>query len=234
MPSVIIVDDEGGARRGMRRLLEAHADIEILGEASTIADARNLLGIGKPDIVLLDVEMAGETGFDLVEYLSPETKVIFVTAHVLYGARAFDMEAVDYILKPVRPERLARALERAKPAEGKADHEMTDHITLRDNGRSVVVPVKKVVALVADGYCTRFLVSGEKPFLTGTPLGSHEERLPAESFFRIGRSMIINLRLVESLESSSRDLAILRMEGIEEPIQLKRAAAARLRAAISK
>jgi len=234
MPSVIIVDDEGGARRGMRRLLEAHADIEILGEASTIADARNLLRICKPDIALLDVEMAGETGFDLVEYLSPETKVIFVTAHVLYGARAFDMEAVDYVLKPVRPERLARALERAKLAGGKDAYDMADHITLRDNGRSVVVPMKKVAALVADGYCTRFLVSGEKPFLAGTPLGSHEERLPTESFFRIGRSMIVNLRLVESLESSSRDLAILRMEGIEEPIQLKRAAAARLRAAISK
>ena len=234
MPSVIIVDDEGGARKGMRRLLEAHADIEILCEASTIADARNLLRICKPDIALLDVEMAGETGFDLVEYLSPETKVIFVTAHVLYGARAFDMEAVDYVLKPVRPERLARALERAKLAGGKDAYDMADHITLRDNGRSVVVPMKKVAALVADGYCTRFLVSGEKPFLAGTPLGSHEERLPTESFFRIGRSMIVNLRLVESLESSSRDLAILRMEGIEEPIQLKRAAAARLRAAISK
>jgi two-component system LytT family response regulator len=241
MPSVIIVDDEGGARRGMRRLLEAHSDVEILGEASSVSEAVGLLKSKVPDIVFLDVEMAGGNGFGLVDALDPATKVIFVTAHVIYAAKAFEVEAVDYLLKPVRPERLAKALERVSrespPAPAKAvsetDSEMQDHITLRDNGRVVVVPLRKVAALIADGYCTRFLISGERSLMVGTPIGSHADRLPEEVFFRVGRSMIINLRRVESLEMASRDVAVLRLEGIEESIQLKRAAVARLRTAIS-
>lgn len=222
-------------------MLESHPDIEILGEASCVSTARKLLENCTPDIALLDVEMAGGSGFELGRVLDPATKVIFVTAHVLYASKAFDMEAVDYILKPVRPERLAKALERARrelPAAGPAlvpePHlEPRDHLTLRDNGRIVVVPLAKVAALEADGYCTRFLIAREKPLLAGTPLGSHEERLPSGTFFRIGRSMIVNLRLVESLEMRSRDMAVLRLDGIEEPIHLKRAAAARLRKALS-
>ena len=234
MPGVIIVDDEGGARRGLRRLLGKHDDVSILGEAESVAAAKDLLAGTAPDLVFLDIEMPGGAGFELLESLRPETKVIFVTAHAHHAVKAFEVDAVDYLLKPLDPARLAAALLRARQrvkavADPPPRYHHEDHLTLRDSRRTFVVPIRKIAALEADGDLTRFLISGGKPLLISQTLGRYAEILPDLPFVRINRSLIVNLDKVEALENVSRDASLLRLQGIDEPIGLRRITATRLR-----
>jgi len=115
MLSVVIIDDEAPARRYLRRLLEAAPDVHVTGEASTIEQAWRLVRECRPDAIFLDIELTCGTGFDLLPMLSPAPAVVFVTAHSDHAARAFDVEAVDYLLKPVDPDRLAQTLARLRP-----------------------------------------------------------------------------------------------------------------------
>ena len=178
MPTVVLVDDEPSARRGLRRLLSTHEDVEVLGEAEDVASAVALLKTVVPDAVFLDVEMPGGQGFDLLRALPAKTKVVFVTAHSQHGPRAFEVEALDYLLKPVRPERLAHTLERlrrtvavnrvledAPSAETRLS--VRDQLWLRISGKVVMVPVEKICALEAEGDFTRFLLEGDRPLLGG-------------------------------------------------------------------
>src|SRR6478609_1523635 len=106
MLRVILVDDEPPARRGLRRLLQAHADIEVIAEAGTVSEAYALACAGRPDAIFLDVELTDGRGFDLIAQLQPVPAIVFVTAHDLYAVKAFDVSAVDFVLKPVDPGRL--------------------------------------------------------------------------------------------------------------------------------
>ncbi|GAA5119426.1 response regulator transcription factor [Luteolibacter yonseiensis] len=237
MPGVIIVDDEVGARRGLRRLLEAHDDVRILGEAENVAAAKDLLAEATPDLVFLDIEMPGGNGFGLLEALRPETKVIFVTAHSHHAVKAFEVDAVDYLLKPLDPDRLATALLRARQRVEAAAvrpprYNRDDHLTLRDGRRTFVVPIRKIVALEADGDLTRFLISESKPLLISQTLGRFAKILPDPPFVRINRSLIVNLDKVEALENTSRNASLLFLQGNEKPIGLRRITATRLREAL--
>jgi two-component system LytT family response regulator len=237
MPGVIIVDDEVGARRGLRRLLEAHDDVRILGEAENVAAAKDLLAGATPDLVFLDIEMPGGNGFGLLEALRPKTKVIFVTAHSHHAVKAFEVDAVDYLLKPLDPDRLATALLRARQrveaaAERPPRYNREDHLTLRDGRRTFVVPIRKIVALEADGDLTRFLISESKPLLISQTLGRFAKILPDPPFVRINRSLIVNLDKVEALENTSRNASLLFLQGNEKPIGLRRITATRLREAL--
>lgn len=234
MPGVIIIEDEFPARRGLRRMLEKHEDVHVLAEADDLSGARALVEEHRPDVVFLDVEIPGGGGFDLLESLSRETRIVFVTAHSQHAAKAFEVGALDYILKPVRAERVAQALDRvrqscAQPVMRVLDGVPRHHITLRDKKRTLVLPLEKVAALVADGDFTLFMISGEKPMLMGTTLGVYESRLPGYPFVRIGRSLIINILQINSLEILSRDVALLKLLGVVEPLELGRTATAKLR-----
>ena len=103
MLSILLVDDESAARRGMRLLLKPFQDVTIIGEAENVKSACDFLKTTVPDLVLLDVEMPQSQGFALKEFLSEKTAIVFVTAHENYAAQAFEVEAIDYLLKPVRP-----------------------------------------------------------------------------------------------------------------------------------
>jgi len=110
----LILDDEPPAREGMRKLLLAHPEVQVVGEASRVDAALKLVELRQPDVVFLDVQLRGETGFDFLARASfPLPRIIFVTAHDRYAAEAFRVEAVDYLLKPVEPEHLAQALRKA-------------------------------------------------------------------------------------------------------------------------
>lgn len=239
MPSVIIVDDEGGARRGLRRLLESHHDVRILGEAESVAAAKDLLLETVPDLVFLDVEMPGGAGFELVESLRPGTKVIFVTAHSHHAVKAFEVDAVDYLLKPLSPARLAAALLRLgqrmnASVERPPRYRNEDHLTLRDGRRTFVVPIREIAALEASGDLTRFLISNGKPLLISKTLGRFAEILPEPAFVRINRSLIVNLDRFEALKTVSRDISLLSLQGIDAAIEVRRTTAIRLRSALSR
>lgn len=242
MPGVILIDDEPAARRGLARLLQAHADVQVLGEAENVTAARELLRGTTPDAVFLDVEMPQGSGFELIQSLAPSTRVIFVTAHAEHAPLAFEVAALDYLLKPVRAERLAQALDRLRrsciekksteslPAEPHLG--MKDHLCLNTGGRTLIVPVGQIVALQADGDFTRFLIEGQPSVFMSYSLGRYEAMLPQPPFARISRSLMIHLKRVESITTNSRDESLLKLSGIAEPIELRRVAAARLKGLI--
>lgn len=242
MPSVILVDDEAAARKGLTRLLKAHADVQILGEAEDVPSAASLARRVSPQAVFLDIEMPPRNGFELIQALDPGTRVIFVTAHAEHAPLAFEVAALDYLLKPVRPERLAQTLDRLRRSLSESSstppHEQAprlgarDHLCLSTNGRTTIVAVDRIAALTADGDFTRFHMDGAPSVLMSYNLGKYEAMLPNPPFARVGRSLIVNLKRVESITSTSRDEALLKLMGAAEPFELRRLAAARLKALI--
>jgi two-component system, LytTR family, response regulator len=200
----LIVDDEPLARRELRRLLAEFAWIEIGGEAQNIDEAQKRIEELAPELVFLDIQMPGGTGFDLLERLEHVPRVIFTTAYDQHAVRAFEVNALDYLLKPIEPERLAAAVERARaltPASaprGPAGPAL-EQLFVRDGPRCWFVPLSEVSLLTADGNYVRLLWGHRQPML-GRPLSAIEERLDPKHFFRANRSQIFNLGFVEKVE----------------------------------
>ncbi len=218
--SVIIVDDEPIARQRIRRLLARDPEIRIVGEFSSVADCARLDSGVIPDLVLLDVRMPDKDGFALLRSfesrgLSPF--VIFVTAYSEYAVDAFDVEAVDYILKPFDDERFAKALARAKallerermPADGTsldsagADSarvvpRIRDRLLVTENGRVLFVPIGEIEMVQAAGKHVKIFVQS-RCYVIRRPLREIEQRLDGNRFVRIHRSTIINVDQVVEL-----------------------------------
>ncbi len=205
----LLVDDERLARNELRRLLAAHADIEIVGEAVDVPDALAKVGVLKPELIFLDVQMPGADGFSLLEQLEPPLpQVIFTTAYDEFAVKAFEFSALDYLLKPVDPNRLVAALEKLRPRgsgapfePGTASHRLTleDKVFVREGDRCWFVPVKNLRLLESEGNYTRLYFDDQKPQLFRS-LTAMEERLDAKSFFRANRKQVINLAWVEGIE----------------------------------
>jgi two-component system LytT family response regulator len=197
----LIVDDEPLARRELRRLLAAFPRIQIVGEASDIEDARAHIESLAPDLVFLDVQMPGGTGFDLLAKLDHLPRIIFTTAYDHYAVKAFDVSALDYLLKPIEPERLAAALAKipapsAAPAEG---HAPLEQLFVRDGPRCWFVPLREVSLFTAEGNYVRLSWGKSRPLL-GRSLSTLEEKLDARRFFRANRQQIVNLDFIENVE----------------------------------
>ena len=206
----LIVDDERLARNELRRLLAVHPDIEIVGEAVDVEDAVEKVAALKPGLVFLDVQMPGADGFSLLERLeSPLPAVIFTTAYDEFAVKAFEFNALDYLLKPVDPNRLVAALEKvrtretAAPAEGGAGPAtrltLEDKVFVREGDRCWFVPVKNIRLLESEGNYTRLHFDDQKPQLFRS-LTAMEERLDPRNFFRANRKQVINLTWVEGIE----------------------------------
>lgn len=252
MLRVMLVDDEPPARRGLRRLLQAHADIEVVAEAGTVSEAQALACALHPEAIFLDVELADGRGFDLIAQLMPVPAIVFITAHDLYAVKAFDVSAVDFLLKPVVPERLAVAVERlrrrrqdriraaAPGAEPQANVELNidpghgdlQRIHLRIGGRSVIAPLGTVAMLVAEADFTRVFLKGARDYLVCRLLRHFEAQLPSPPFVRISRSLIVNLDQLEQVEWQEAGRCSLSLGGDIGPIPLGRIAARRLRQGI--
>ena len=206
----LLVDDERLARNELRRLLAAHADIEIVGEAVDADDAAAKVKALKPDLLFLDVQMPGPDGFSLLEQLEPPLPlVVFTTAYDEFAVKAFEFNALDYLLKPVDPNRLVAALEKVRPRgnaapmdpAGSATHRLTpeDKVFVREGDRCWFVPVKNIRLLESEGNYTRLHFDDQKPQLFRS-LTAMEERLDARHFFRANRKQVINLAWVESID----------------------------------
>jgi two-component system LytT family response regulator len=205
----LLIDDERLARNELRRLLAAHADIEVVGEAVDVEDALAKTGVLKPDLIFLDVQMPGADGFSLLERLEPPLPlVIFTTAYDEFAVKAFEFSAIDYLLKPVDPNRLVAALEKVRPRgsatpfEGAtASHRLTpeDKVFVREGDRCWFVPVKNLRLLESEGNYTRLYFDDQKPQLFRS-LTAMEERLDPKHFFRANRKQVINLAWVDGIE----------------------------------
>ncbi len=214
----IIVDDEHPARIELARLLGGCPSVRLVGEAESAAEACELIERLRPDLVFLDIEMPEQNGFDLLESLAPpHPQVIFTTAYNAYAVRAFEVNALDYLLKPINPRRLAAALDRvaprcaaaaaaapmapapgAGPAASAAPLQPDEHVFVRDGDRCWFVPVRSLRLLESAGNHTRLHFDKATPLLYRT-LNSMEERLPPALFMRANRSQLINLTMIEKI-----------------------------------
>jgi two-component system LytT family response regulator len=206
----LIIDDERLARNELRRLLAAHAEIEIIGEAVDVEDALAKVASLKPELLFLDVQMPGADGFSLLEQLEPPLPlVIFTTAYDEFAVKAFEFSALDYLLKPVDPGRLGASLEklqsRGNPAPfdagAVAAHRLTleDKVFVREGDRCWFVAVKNLRLLESEGNYTRLYFDDQKPQLFRS-LTAMEERLDPRNFFRANRKQLINLAWVDGIE----------------------------------
>ena len=201
----VIVDDERLARNEMRRLLDAHGGVEILGEARNADEAEDQIARLKPDLVFLDVQMPGRDGFALLEALDDTPAVIFTTAFDQYALRAFEVSALDYLVKPIPPDRLAAAIARAAsrltPVAPTARLGAGRKIFVRDGERCWFVAVEDIVVMASEGNYTELWFAGHRPMLPRS-LAALEDRLDPALFFRANRRQLINLRHVASITAA--------------------------------
>lgn len=238
MLRVVIVDDERLARQGLRQLLAEVPEVMVVAEADSARSGREAIAREKPDAVFLDIRMPGADGFSLLDSLDVRPAVVFVTAHAEHAARAFEVEAVDYLLKPVRPERLEAAVRRIRAARSDGQelceaYQPGDRLCFRTPQRTMVVPLAAVAALEADGDFTRVHVPGVPPLMICHPLGAYEKVLPAPPFLRLDRSLIVNTERITGTDRRSRDEARLQVDGVVVPFSIGRTAQARLREYLS-
>jgi two-component system LytT family response regulator len=197
----LIVDDEPLARLELRRLLAAFAWVQVVGEAANIDEARVQIETLAPDLTFLDVQMPGGTGFDLLAQLDLPPRIVFTTAYDHYAVKAFEVSALDYLLKPIEPERLAAALVKIREATSRqatSGDLPLQQLFVRDGPRCWFLPVREVSLFVAEGNYVRLYWGKERPVL-GRSLTAVEEKLGAKSFFRANRRQIVNLEFVQSV-----------------------------------
>lgn len=209
----LIIDDERLARSELKRLLEVHSKIEIIGEAANADEALKLIDEWQPDLLFLDIQMPGKDGFELLSSLEgPAPEVIFTTAFDDYAIKAFDYNAFDYLLKPIDKDRLAEAIKRLEeefqtnpvntPSEVVRSEKIlsaTDQVFVKDGEKCWFVKLAKVRLFESMGNYVRLYFDDEKPLILKS-LNSLEERLDPTTFFRANRKHIINLHWIDKIE----------------------------------
>lgn len=225
----VIVDDERLARVELRRLLAAHPEVEIAGEASGGDEALAMISALAPDLLFLDIEMPGMTGFELLERLEDVPTVIFTTGYDQYAIRAFEVNALDYLLKPVAPERLAAAIERIRPARPQPS--TLEQVFVRDGQRCWIVRLADVFLMESEGNYTRLCFGKERPLIRRS-LNGLEERLDPSVFFRANRRQIVNLKCVGKTSAGPGGALVMTLHGGVE-VEVSRRAASRLREVLS-
>jgi two-component system LytT family response regulator len=227
----LIIDDERLARTELRRLLGQHPEVEIVGEAQNATEARRVIDDVEPDILFLDVQMPGETGFDLLASLESVPLVVFTTAYDEYALRAFEVSALDYLVKPIDPKRLASTMERLlvawragapdrqseEASTGRSTMPLSTHdrVFVTEGERSWLVELGSIRLFESDGSYTRVFFGQEKPLINRS-LNQLEARLDKRVFFRANRSQIINLKAVRDIHPWFGGRLMAELEGRRE------------------
>lgn len=208
---VLIVDDTRLARQELRTLLAGLPDVECIGEADDVPAAQQAIAKLRPDLVLLDIQMPSGTGFDVLDGLDSAPMVVFTTAYDHYAVRAFEANALDYLVKPVVPERLAAAIARARTRQASNTTEAPrgllgpeDQVFLRDGERCWFVALHEISRIVVDGNYARVWFRNEKAMLARS-LSALEARLDPAMFFRANRNTLVNLRMVKNIDLTVGD-----------------------------
>jgi len=201
---VLIVDDERLARNELNRLLEKFSEIEVVGEASNGETAIEKIQELAPDLVFLDIQMPGMTGFEVLEHLHVVPNVIFVTAYDEYALKAFEVNALDYVLKPVELSRLEKAIKKvllkAEDSSFEEKLSLDSQIFIKDGEKCWFVKLEKVRMFESEGNYVRLYFETSRPMILKS-LNNLEKRLSEQEFFRISRKYIINLNWIEKVEA---------------------------------
>jgi two-component system LytT family response regulator len=205
----LIVDDTRLARQELKTLLASHPDVELVGEAEDLPGARDAVQRLQPDLLLLDIQLPSGTGFELLDQLDPLPLVVFTTAYDQYAVRAFESNALDYLIKPVAPDRLAEALDRARVRKGQGAARgeersrallgADDTVFVRDGERCWFVALRDISHAVVDGNYVKVWFQGHRAMLARS-LNSLETRLDPALFFRANRNTLVNLRHIASID----------------------------------
>jgi len=233
----LLVDDEAGASQRLALLLSEHQNITVAASVRSVGEARSFLEVQQPDLILLDMEMPGQLGMELLSDLPEKTQVVFVTAYAEYAVQAFEVGALDYLVKPVDPERLERTLERfltrqvdresSIPPQNHEEVLLSSHL---QNQQSQIIRLKSIHWIEGMQNYTRVKVIGKETLVIfRRRLADWEALLSDESYHRIGRSHIINLSTLRRTKWISRDVSELYFEGNPEPLVVGRSASAHLK-----
>jgi len=227
MIRAIIVDDEPLARKDLGTILRDFNEIEVIGEADSVKTAKTLLKKTKPDLIFLDIQMPGETGFDLLEYIDTDINIIFVTAFDEYAIRAFEVNALDYLLKPVDGERIKEAISRITDGDkisssSNEDLNYDDNLFLKLNNSYNFLRINSIVAIQAADDYSEILTNEGKKYLVYKKMMEWEKRLPEQYFCRIHRSTIVNISIIEKIEPWYNQSYHVYIKGLMEPLTMSR------------
>ena len=229
MIRAVIIDDERLARNELKKLLLEFPEIEVIAEAANANEGIEKIDSLNPDLIFLDIQMPGKTGFDMLAELEKAPDVIFTTAYDDYALKAFEVNALDYLLKPVEPRRLADALqklhlEESHDREGMTDEEIsinrsllheTDQVFVKDGERCWFVKLGDIRLFESVGNYAKIYFGPNKPLILKS-LNALEERLDEKVFFRANRKHIVNLRLIEKIEPYFNGGLLLELKGGEK------------------
>jgi two-component system LytT family response regulator len=226
MQKAIIIDDERLARNELKKLLQEFPEVEVIGEASNATEGLERIENLSPDLIFLDIQMPGKTGFDMLAELDRAPHVIFTTAYDEYALKAFEVNALDYLMKPVEPKRLADALNKLQQAEEK---EMAvtlsgisrgilsdgDQVFVKDGERCWFVKLGEIRLFESVGNYAKVFFGTNKPLILKS-LNALEEKLDEKIFFRANRKHIVNLRMIEKIEPFFNGGLLLDLHGGEK------------------
>ena len=232
----VIVDDERLAVKGMEMLLADYPNIHVTGTADGVDSAVELIHEKQPDLIFLDIQLQGETGFDLFERMDVDSKVIFVTAFDEYAIRAFEVNALDYLLKPVSHERFKEAVSRLfnrkeRPLDNGQPYAFNDMVSL-NTGRSIkFIKAREIVCIHAAGDYSKVTIFDGSHELVYRTLKDWEKRLPAESFLRVHRSAIVNMAHIDRVEPTTSNRFEVFLHHATSPIIMSQRYSAQFRKA---
>src|SRR5881227_1533728 len=221
----IIIDDERLARNELKKLLQDFGEIEVIDEASNVQEGVEKIELQNPDLIFLDIQMPGKTGFQLLEELERAPHVVFTTAYDEYALKAFEVNALDYLLKPIEPKRLADAIHKvqyeiSKEAAGNNNLNRgpltdLDQVFVKDGERCWFVKLGEIRLFESVGNYAKVFFANNKPLILKS-LNALEERLDEKVFFRANRKHIVNLRLIEKIEPYFNGGLLLELKGGEK------------------
>lgn len=223
----LIIDDEKLARELLREFLETFPQIEIIGECNKGTDAVEQINKLKPDMIFLDVQMPGMNGFDVLDEIEHEPYVIFTTAYDQYAIKAFERNAVDYLLKPLDQERFKLAVDRALKRKKMEDGNLEDllgslrtvpprtsydsHIFVQKSEKLFNLPVEEIIYLEASGDYTVISTKNDQ-FVSSSGIGKLEEIMNPDTFIRVHRSTIVNVNFLKEIERHFNGGMIVKMQ----------------------
>lgn len=220
----IIIDDERLARNELKKLLQEFSEIDVIDEASNAAEAIEKIELHQPDLIFLDIQMPGKTGFDMLLELDRAPQVIFTTAYDEYALRAFEVNALDYVMKPIEPKRLGDAIQKLHQSEEKEAASNAafnanrgiltenDQVFVKDGDRCWFVKLSEVRLFESVGNYAKVFFGPNKPLILKS-LNALEERLDEKTFFRANRKHMVNLRMIEKIEPYFNGGLLLELQG---------------------
>lgn len=234
------MDDERLARKELMKLLEDHPIIEVVGEAMNAEEAYQMINELNPDLLFLDIQMPGKTGFQLLEMLDAVPLVVFTTAYDEFALKAFEVNALDYLLKPIQPERLSETItklsekERAKTVAERGPEKklgLNDQVFVKDGERCWFVSLNNVRLFESDGNYIKVYFDNNRPMIHKS-LNALDEKLDERAFFRASRKHIVNLSWVEGIESWFNGGLMVRLRGGDK-VEVSRRQAAKFKEMMS-